>query len=158
MKMFNHLKHLTLNKVYLKYFGIPQESLEVAQNPRQTQDKSGKQVWRKRYPKRVFVNSTNIPFFWIWPFWHPKRVTRVTRHFGKKYPFYAFSWSRVVYSHIVEWPPPPPGSELYACNPFWVYAPTPFFIKQEEVITSKRRGGGGVVLVGRQAKKSHTVI
>ena len=56
--MFNHLKHLTLNKVYLKYFGIPQESFEVAQNPRQTRDKSGKQVWRKRYPKRVFVNST----------------------------------------------------------------------------------------------------
>ena len=64
MKM-GHLKHLTLNKVYLKYFGIPQESFEVAQNPRQTQDKSGKQVWRKRYSKRVFVNSTNIPFFLI---------------------------------------------------------------------------------------------
>ena len=39
MKMFNHLKHLTLNKVYLKYFGIPQESFEVAQNPRQTRDR-----------------------------------------------------------------------------------------------------------------------
>ena len=34
-------------------------------------------------------------FFWIWPFWHPKRVTRVPAIIGKKYPFYAFSWSRV---------------------------------------------------------------
>ena len=50
MKMFNHLKHLTLNKVYLKYFGIPQESFEVAQNPRQTRDKSGETSLEKKIP------------------------------------------------------------------------------------------------------------
>ena len=108
MKMFNHLKHLTLNKVYLTYVGIPQESFEVAQNPRQTRDKSGKQVWRNRYPKRVFVNSTNIPFFfffWFWPFWHPKRVTRVTHHYWQEVPFLRVFMVARVYSHIVEWPP-----------------------------------------------------
>ena len=87
MKMFNHLKHLTLNKVYLKYFGIPQESFEVAQNPRQ-----------KRYPKRVFVNSTNIPFFPPSDFglFDTLNAWRAWRAIiGKKYPFYAFSWSRV---------------------------------------------------------------
>ena len=108
MKMFNHLKHLTLNKVYLKYFGIPQESFEVAQNPQQTRDKSGKQVWRKTYP-----------FFRFWPFWHPKRVTRVTRHYRQKVPFLRVFLVARVYSHIVEWPPPPPGN--FYCRIFrWV--------------------------------------
>ena len=55
MQMFNHLKHLTLNKVYLKYFGIPQESFEVAQNPRQTRFQVGKsQFGEKDTLERVF--------------------------------------------------------------------------------------------------------
>ena len=88
------------------YFGIPQESFEVAQNPRQTRDKSGKQVcWEKdTLSLRVFFNSTNIPFFLILAFWHPKRVTR---HYRQKVPFLrVFLVARVYSQCIVEWPPP----------------------------------------------------
>ena len=71
MKMFNHLKHLTLNKVYLKYFGIPQESFEVAQNPWQTRDKSGKQVGEKDTLNAYLLTPQTFTFFLILAFLTP---------------------------------------------------------------------------------------
>ena len=105
MKMFNHLKHLTLNKVYLKYFGIPQESFEVAQNPGKLETSPGNKFGEKDTLNAYLLTPQTYPFFWFWPFWHPKRVTRVTRHYRQKVPFLRVFLVARVYSHIVEWPP-----------------------------------------------------
>ena len=69
--MNNPLKHLTLNKVYLKYFGIPQESFEVAQNPGKLETSPGNKFGEKDTLNAYFVNSTNIPFFLILGFLTP---------------------------------------------------------------------------------------
>ena len=53
MTMFNHLKHLTLNKVYLKYFGIPQESFEVAQKS----PANSRQVRENKFGEKDTLNA-----------------------------------------------------------------------------------------------------
>ena len=134
MKMYNHLKHLsTLNKVYRPTLNILESHRNHSKSHNDKipgklpRDKSVKQVWRKRYPNAyLLINSTNIPFFlWFWPF---DTLNAWRAIIGKKYPFYAFSWSRVhcratahhtATSHSRVAPPPPRGEKV--CH----FAPRP---------------------------------
>ena len=97
MKMFNHLKHLNLNKVYLKYFGIPQELFEVAQLPGKLETSPGNKFGEKDTLNAYLLTPPNIPFFssdfGLFDTLNAWRAWRAI--IGKKYPFYAFSWSRV---------------------------------------------------------------
>ena len=81
-------------------------------NSRQTQDKSGKQVGEKDTLNAYLLapQTYTFFFFWFWPFWHPKRVTRVTRHYRQKVPFLRVYLVARVYIHIVECRPPPGDS------------------------------------------------
>ena len=87
------------------------------------------------------LTPQTYPFFWFWPFWHPKRVTRVTRHYRQKVPFLRVFLVARVYSHIVEWPPPP-GPWAYRGSTHWG-APSGKVCVVTRVASFLVWGGGG---------------
>ena len=64
-------------------------------------------------------------FFWFWPFWHPKRVTRVTRHYRQKVPFFTRFLGRACVQPHSRVPPSPGEAGGGSRDGHFTYPPPP---------------------------------